>query len=332
MYLPKNLSNFEKRKRSVGRPTSSLNATIMIVNEFKRYLLNELNRSELTAAAYAADVRQWIGSLTSGSDMTFDPSAATSADVRYWVAQLSSEGLSARSIRRKVQSVRAFYRYLMLTGQCTSNPAIGFSLARPPKDIPVFVPQAETAAMLDSDFADDDFDTVRDHLLILTLYTTGMRTSEAIGLLDRDVDTRKRQLRVIGKRNKERVIPFGDELAQQIDDYRRRRTADVGNESDRLFVRHDGRPLYRKMVYNIVHDAMVRNGVHSERKSPHVLRHSFATDMLNNGADLNAVKSLLGHASLSSTQIYTHVTFSDLQHNYQQAHPRALKKGEHNGH
>ena len=147
-----------------------------------------------------------------------------------------------------------------------------------------------------------------------------------MNLLDRDVDTRKRQLRVVGKRDKERVIPFGDELAEQVEAYRALRHEIGADGSDRLFVRRNGKPLYRKMIYNVVHSAMAGH-VHAARKSPHVLRHSFATDMLNNGADLNAVKSLLGHASLSSTQIYTHVTFSDLQHNYQQAHPRALKKG-----
>ena len=177
----------------------------------------------------------------------------------------------------------------------------------------------------------DDFRAARDHLLLLMLYSTGMRCSEAQGLLDRDVDTKKRQLRVVGKRDKERVIPFGDELADAVDAYRALRDATGASGDPHLFVRADGSPLYRKLIYNVVRRAM-DGEVHAARHSPHVLRHSFATDMLNNGADLNAVKSLLGHASLSSTQIYTHVTFSDLQHNYQQAHPRALKKGGQNGH
>lgn len=298
----------------------------MLVSDFKKYLLNELNRSTLTAEAYAADVEQWIDYTTAGKPNTLSIDTISPDDVRLWVASLSQAGMSARSIRRKVQSVRAFFRYMMVTGRMATNPAVGLKLARPAKDIPVFVPQAETAAMLDNEIDTTDFDQVRDHLLLLTLYSTGMRSAEAMNLLDRDVDTRKRQLRVVGKRDKERVIPFGDELAEQVEAYRALRHEIGADGSDRLFVRRNGKPLYRKMIYNVVHSAMAGQ-VHAARKSPHVLRHSFATDMLNNGADLNAVKSLLGHASLSSTQIYTHVTFSDLQHNYQQAHPRALKKG-----
>ena len=303
----------------------------MVIKEFERYLRNELNRSALTVEAYVADVRQFRDFLSGGNPENFRAEDVTMNDVRLWVASLSASRLAARSVRRKVQSVRAFYRFMMQTGRCAANPATGFSLARPPKEIPVFVPQNETAAMLDRDFDPDDFRAARDHLLLLMLYSTGMRCSEAQGLLDRDVDTKKRQLRVVGKRDKERVIPFGDELADAVDAYRALRDATGASGDPHLFVRANGSPLYRKLIYNVVRRAM-DGEVHAARHSPHVLRHSFATDMLNNGADLNAVKSLLGHASLSSTQIYTHVTFSDLQHNYQQAHPRALKKGGQNGH
>ena len=303
----------------------------MVIKEFERYLRNELNRSALTVEAYVADVRQFRDFLSGGKPENFRAEDVTMNDVRLWVASLSASRLAARSVRRKVQSVRAFYRFMMQTGRCAANPATGFSLARPPKEIPVFVPQNETAAMLDRDFDPDDFRAARDHLLLLMLYSTGMRCSEAQGLLDRDVDTKKRQLRVVGKRDKERVIPFGDELADAVDAYRALRDATGASGDPHLFVRSNGSPLYRKLIYNVVRRAM-DGEVHAARHSPHVLRHSFATDMLNNGADLNAVKSLLGHASLSSTQIYTHVTFSDLQHNYQQAHPRALKKGGQNGH
>lgn len=298
----------------------------MVIKDFERYLRNELNRSELTVGAYVADVAQFGDFLSGGKTELFKADDVTMSDVRLWVASLSASRLSARSIRRKVQSVRAFYRFLMRSGRCNSNPAMGFTLARQSKDIPVFVPQGEMAAMLDSDNDNTSFNAVRDHLLLLMLYSTGMRCSEAQGLLDCDVDTRNRQLRVVGKRDKERVIPFGDELAAAVDDYRAARTAAGADGDPHMFVRSNGKPLYRKLIYNVVRRAM-DGEVHASRHSPHVLRHSFATDMLNNGADLNAVKSLLGHSSLASTQIYTHVTFSDLQHNYQQAHPRALKKG-----
>ena len=187
------------------------------------------------------------------------------------------------------------------------------------------VRETSVDSLLDSDIDMDDFEQVRNRLIVMMLYETGMRRAELIGLRDANVDTGKMELKVHGKRDKDRIIPFGTELAQWIDSYRRLRDQQaVGCDS--FFVRPTGEPLYPMLVYRVVKELLSQAGVSSKR-SPHVLRHTFATAMLNNGASLNSVKELLGHESLATTQIYTHVTFSELKNNYKLAHPRALKKG-----
>ena len=170
-----------------------------------------------------------------------------------------------------------------------------------------------------------DFTAVRDRLVVMMLYETGIRRAELIGLKDCNVDTAKCEIKVHGKRDKDRIVPFGAELKEWIDAYRVLRDTECrGNET--FFVRPDGKPLYSTLVYRIVHEALIEAGGCS-KFSPHVLRHSFASALLNNGAQLMSVKELLGHESLASTQVYTHITFSELKDNYKHAHPRALKKG-----
>jgi integrase/recombinase XerC len=180
-------------------------------------------------------------------------------------------------------------------------------------------------SILDADIDLEDFSQVRDRLIIMLFYETGIRLSELIGLQDAAVDTVKRELKVHGKRDKDRIVPFGDELAQWIERYRALR-ADVWPECGNLLVTASGKPLYPQLVYRVVHGGLVTAGG-TGKLSPHVLRHTFASVMLNNGAELNSVKELLGHESLAATQVYTHVTLSELQHNYELAHPRAIKKG-----
>ncbi|MDE6544541.1 MAG: tyrosine-type recombinase/integrase, partial [Paramuribaculum sp.] len=213
-------------------------------------------------------------------------------------------------------------------GTITANPVSGINPGRLPKRLPVNVKPEETASMLDGMAENDgDFTAVRNRLIMEMLYETGMRSAEIMGLRDDQVDTRRQELRVLGKRNKERIIPFGASLAGLIDEYREARLMPGGpgaaDSGQPMFVRPDGRPLYRKLVYNIVHSAMSDAGVHATRLSPHVMRHSFATDMLSGGAALNSVQQLLGHASLATTQIYTHISLEELRKNYAAAHPRA---------
>lgn len=294
------------------------------ITAFLDYLRCELALSPCTVAAYGTDLRAWADHATGGRPQELRPQDVTVDDLRLWVASLSAAGLSRRSIRRKVSALRSFFRYLCARCGAKANPAAGLRTARPPKELPVYAPPEELNAVIDSGLEATDEEELRNELILTMLYSTGIRCSELIGLKDADVDCARGELKVLGKRNKERIIPFGSELSQMITRYRSLRAHGPGPEGE-FFTRGNGLPLYRKGVYNIVHAAMAP--VHAGRRSPHVLRHSFATDMLNSGADLNSVSRLLGHASLVSTQIYTHVTLRNLQHNYQLAHPRAQRKG-----
>lgn len=301
-----------------------------MIDGFLTYIECELRLSTNTVAAYRRDLLQWREYVTRQGRLTFDPAALTVNHLRQWIAVRSSMGDTPRTVRRKAQSLRAFYTFLMRRHGLDNNPAAELTLAKLPKQLPVYARPEETAMMLDRAIdeqavGDATYEEVRDNLIVNMLYATGMRCSELVELRDSAVDTRAGEIRVRGKRNKERIIPFGKELATIIDSYRTMRDAQAVPLEDRLFTRPDGRPLYRKLVYNVVHRAMEANGIHAQRLSPHVLRHSFATDMLNSGADLNSVQQLLGHSSLSTTQIYTHISYRDLQHNYQLAHPRAQK-------
>lgn len=314
-----------------------------LIEQFLDYLRLELNYSQLTVDAYGADLKAWARFATGGKPETLEAMDVTTSDLRRWIATLAARGCSARTVRRKASSLRAFFRFLMRRHGLAANPATGLTLAKIPKDLPVYIRPEDTARILDGDAAAGDsddaaaFDEIRDRLIVDILYSTGIRCSELVGLLDVDADTVKGELKVLGKRNKERIIPIGPELMQAIDRYRRLRDSSPStsvSSADReapLMVRKDGRPLYRRLVYAVVHKALAEGNVHASRLSPHVLRHSFATDMLNAGAPISSVQQLLGHASLASTQIYTHVTYSELKHNYQLAHPRALKKGGKNG-
>lgn len=263
----------------------------------------------------------------------FAPMQYSTADLRLWMAHLSAEcSAKPRTLHRKRSALMAFYRYLMRVHGLEVNPAADLQPVRADKPLPVFVRTAEINEMLDRPDATDDFLTVRNHLILLMLYSTGLRSTELITLKNDNVDTAARELKVRGKRNKDRLVPFGAELAEAIEHYREVRRYHVDESAAEFFVMPSGIPMYRSALYKVVHQALADAGVHATRLSPHVLRHTFATDMLNSGADLNAVSRLMGHQSLASTQVYTHITYKDLQRNYQSAHPRAQqKKGENYG-
>ncbi|MDE5901456.1 MAG: tyrosine-type recombinase/integrase [Muribaculaceae bacterium] len=296
-------------------------------DKFLNYIRCELGYSAHTVKAYESDIASFSGYLTGGNPGEFEPESVTTADVRAFVAQLSADGASARTVRRRVSALRTFYTYLCRMNVLQVNPVERIVTARAPRQLPVFVRTDEINAVIDDESGYDmaDFEDVRDRLILDMLYSTGIRCSELISLRDVNVDTGRCELKVLGKRNKERIVPFGAELREMIIHYRQLRPCGPVSGGE-FFTRSDGRPLYRKMVYNVVHSKL-DGRAHAARLSPHVLRHSFATDMLNNGADLKAVQELLGHSSLGTTQIYTHVTFRDLQQNYQLAHPRAQRKG-----
>lgn len=297
--------------------------------QFIAYLSHELNYSARTTESYRKILREWLSflSVSGKTDIAdLDLAAVTSGDIRAWAVELSESGITVRTVRWKMSAICSFFTYLCRYHHFKLNPAADVNLASVPKRLPAFILQAETMhALSDNGIDRDDFTEFRDHLIVTMLYETGMRAAEIIGLEDSAVDLTRHELRVIGKRNKERVIPVGDAICDAIRRYRMLRTRTVGvSATDTFFVRPDGRPIYYGLLNRVVHKALDGN-VSSAKRSPHALRHSFATDMLNNGADINAVQRLLGHASLATTQIYTHITYRELQNNYKLAHPRALK-------
>lgn len=299
----------------------------MLTDHYLTYLRCELNYSVHTVSSYSRDLRQFIEYYCRDKADEFDAPTVDNSDVRAWIASLSRQGDTRRTLRRKLQSLRSFYHYLMVRGITKTNPAVDVDIAKPASTLPTFIRSEEINALLDSEYDTTDIETCRDRLILMLLYSTGMRRAELIGLLDRNIDTERCELKVLGKRNKERIIPFGEELKNMIEHYRELRRKAGNGSAESFLIRKHGEPLYPKMVNNIVGRELEAAGVHAPKLSPHVLRHTFATDMLNNGADLNAVQQLLGHSSLSTTQIYTHISYRDLKQNYQLAHPRAQKKG-----
>ncbi len=298
----------------------------MKISQFVQYIRFERNLSPLTVRAYEDDLRQLAAFLAHGEE---DPNfrSVTPGDLRAWVVSLAQQGDGACTVRRKMQAARAFFRWLVKSGEMTENPAADVELAKVPKRLPQYVREEGMDALLDAPLpADADFVEVRDRLIVAIFYHTGIRRAELIGLLDRDVDTAQCQMKVHGKRDKDRIVPFGETLAALIDRYRKLRTDTGLDGAAQLLVTEKGAEMYPSLIYKIVHDSLGEAGVRG-KKSPHVLRHSFASAMLNHGAEINSVKELLGHESLAATQIYTHITFSELINNYKLAHPRALKKG-----
>lgn len=297
----------------------------MLIERFLQYIQYERNLSKLTVSAYGKDLIQFSDFLTAGKE-ELHPQSVTAGDVRAWMVNLKKQGDSQCTMRRKVQAVRAFYRYLMKREIVSSNPTATLEMAKMPKRLPHFMQEKAMDAALDGEIDMTDFTAVRDRLMVMMLYETGMRRAELIGLLDSNVDVEQGELKVHGKRNKDRIIPFGDELARWITSYRRLRDEQVTRGCETFFMTASAKPVYPTLVYKVVHDTLKQAGG-TGKMSPHVLRHSFASAMLNEGAEINGVKELLGHESLAATQVYTHVTLSELKNNYKLAHPRALKKG-----
>lgn len=308
------------------------------VREFIEYLRRERALSPYTLLAYRGDLIhlcRWMQQAPGGA--LGSPTELEPRHLRAWIMSGASAGLTPVTLRRRLGSVRSLFHYLMAYHGLKSNPAVNVVAPKVAKPLPVFVPKESTADMIDhtltrgyeaAESGDiNRFEDMRDALILLLLYTTGIRCAELIGLRNADVDLVRAELRVTGKRNKQRILPFGPELADAIRCYTDMRDSILGDPKpdDPLLVRPSGQPLYPRLVYARVHTAMQAEGVAARRLSPHVLRHSFATDMLNNGAGLTSVQRLLGHESLATTQIYTHVALPELQQNYRAAHPRATR-------
>ncbi len=293
----------------------------MLTDSFLNYLRYERNYSDKTVTAYREDLEQFRRFVEERVD-SFIPDQVDSTDVRDWMVVLMDRGYTATSVNRKLSSLRSFYKFLLKRGEITIDPLQKIAGPKKKKTLPSFIKEKDMARLLDETDFGEGFDGVRDKLILEVLYVTGIRRSELIGLDDRDVDLSGRVLKVTGKRNKQRLIPFGEGLRIAIKEYLTLRDQTVGGSSEAFFVRENGQRLYDGLVYEIVKRHLSKV-VTLKKRSPHVLRHTFATAMLNNDAELGAVKELLGHSSLATTEMYTHTTFEELKKVYNQAHPRA---------
>jgi integrase/recombinase XerC len=291
-----------------------------LVDQFISYLQYEQNRSQHTVLAYKEDIDQFLHFVSEQRD-NCELEDIDADIIRDWVMSLMSEGYSSTSVNRKLSTLRSLYRYLMRKKLVKADPLRKVVGPKNKKPLPAFVKEKDMNELLDDTPFDDNFEGVRDHLILEMFYETGMRRAELLGLRDEDVDFSAHLIKVTGKRNKQRLIPFGDKLKDAIIDYLARRK-EIKKEDSTLFINVKGKALSEGKVYEIVKTNLSKV-VTLKKRSPHVLRHSFATAMLNHDAKLSAVKELLGHNSLATTQIYTHTTFEELKEAYKHAHPRA---------
>ena len=293
----------------------------MMINEFLNYLKFERNRSDLTIKNYGEDLRafkEFYGNL----DSRLSWKSVDSDIIRDWMESMMDKGNNATSINRRLSALRSFYRFALARKLVDKDPVHGVTGPKKGRPLPQFLKENEMDRLLDAESWTESFEDVRDRTIIMTFYETGIRLSELIGLDDCMVDFSNRQLKVTGKRNKQRVIPFGEELLTTLCDYMKCRDKEVNLQSDALFVTAKG----QRMTTSQVREAVKKNlskVCTLKKRTPHVLRHTFATAMLNNKAGIESVKKLLGHESLSTTEIYTHTTFEQLKREYYSAHPRA---------
>jgi len=290
------------------------------IDDFLKYLQAEKRYAAHTIKAYKNDLNQFHAFCQEteheGVDLYF-------RTIRSWVVSLMDSGYSSRTVHRKLASLSTYCNYLIKQGQLDSNPMDRVLKPKLNKRVPAFVEEGKMDLLLDEFDFGEDFTGIRNRLVMDLLYQTGMRLSELTGLAIGSINREGKSVKVLGKRGKERIIPLNDKLLESVESYLMLRKEVVGLKPiDNLIVTEKGEPAYDKLVYRIVNHylAMVST---LDKKSPHVLRHTFATHMLNRGADLNAIKELLGHANLSATQVYTHNTYKKLKSIYNQAHPRA---------
>lgn len=293
----------------------------MLIDSFLKYLRYERNYSECTVTSYRVDLLQFEEFLK-GKDEKNEFATADADLIRGWVVFLMDGGCKPSSVNRKLSSLRSFYRFLIRKGDITVNPTIKVVGPKKKKSLPSFLRESEMDRLLDELSFESGFEGCRDRMILEMFYATGMRLSELIGLDDADVDFSSKLIKVTGKRNKQRLIPFGKELEEDLLIYIKVRNEALPEKEKALFVRKNGMRMYPVQVYRLVRRSL-SEVVSLKKRSPHVLRHTFATAMLNDNAQLGAVKELLGHESLATTEIYTHTTFEELKKVYEQAHPRA---------
>ena len=288
----------------------------MYLEDFFSYIKSEKRFSDYTIISYKTDLNQFSKFLKDEYDIT-DQSKASFKIIRNWVSILVESGLKSNSVNRKISTLKTFYKFLSIYNYSNSNPTLKLISPKSSKRLPVFVEKEKMNNLFDSKFFDNSFCGRRDKLIIELFYFTGMRLSELINIKISDLDFVNSQIKVLGKRNKERLIPITYNFLNTLSDFK-----NMFNLKKFLFSDENGKKLYSKKVYRIVNKYLTKISS-MQKRSPHVLRHTFATQMLNNGADINAIKEILGHANLSATQIYTHNSIKKLKNVHKQAHPKA---------
>lgn len=298
-------------------PTSSY----PVIQPFLDHLRFEKRYSQHTIISYQTDLEQFFAYLASQFDAPAVP-AITAMFIRSWLAEMKEDGLESRSLNRKISALKSFFKYQLKNGVIQQSPMTTIVSPKLNKRLPAFVEEKDMKTLFDYVEFSDDWKGRTEKLVLQLFYSTGMRLSELIGLKENQVDDSLKQVKVLGKGNKERIIPVSAELVQLIRAYIRDKPVQQQERDVRLFLTEKGKPLQPRQVYSFVkqHLATVTT---IQKKSPHILRHSFATHLMNNGADLNAVKELLGHSSLAATQVYTHNTIEKLKEVFKKAHPKA---------
>ena len=291
------------------------------VELFLNYLKYEKRYSVHTITAYENDLDQFV---LFGKKLVED-FCVEEVDyhlIRLWIISLMESGTSARSVNRKISTLKSFFKFLMREEKIGKNPTDKIILPKMGKKLPVFVEEKEINRLLDGKYFTDDFEGKRDKAVVSLFYGTGIRLSELVGIRFSDLDLLEKIVKVTGKRSKERLVPFPVEISAVLNEYIQVRNELFPDSGNFVFLTENGEPAYNKLIYRIVKKQLSLVTT-IEKKSPHILRHSYATHLLNHGADLNAIKELLGHANLAATQVYTHTSFEELKKVYKQAHPRA---------
>lgn len=292
----------------------------MNLEDFLKYLKYEKRYSKHTLVAYETDIQQYQVFLTQLDKELF---TATHKDIRLWMVSLMDDKIDARSINRKISSIRSFYKFGLKEGSVSENPTLKVQTPKVTKKLPVFISDQKMDVLLDQHQFEDSFEGLRDKLILELLFATGIRLNEILTLKEVDCLLAEKTIKVLGKRNKERIIPLNFSVVRLLKEYIvAKRQEKLETLTGELIVTQKGEPAYPKLVYRIVNKYL--NLISTQtKKSPHILRHSFATSLLNHGADINAIKDLLGHASLAATQVYTHNSIERLKSIHKQAHPKA---------
>ncbi len=294
----------------------------MTLKSFLQYIQYEKRFSPHTVTAYKGDLDQFSDYLEATYRIK-EIQEVNHTFIRSWMVSLMESGITSRSINRKITTLKTYYKFLLKNGVVTANPMLKIQSPKQSKKLPLFVEESKMELLFDKVDFGEGFDAFRDKLIMELFYATGMRLAELVNLKEQDIDLNNCTIKILGKRNKERVVPFTTKMKRLFEEYfSEKKKASFENKSATLFVTTEGKKIYPKLAYRIVNKYLAQVTT-LEKKSPHVLRHTFATHMLNNGAEINSIKEILGHASLSATQVYTHNTIEKLKKVYKEAHPRA---------